>query len=287
MWRSIAMQISEAIDQDFQLIDHQKIIGGDINEVFRISGPNDHYFVKINERGRYDMFVQEALSLEALARYGQLSLPDVITHGTTKENAFLVLEYLPHLDEGPLDWSTLGSQLASHHQRHDTHQFGRDQDNYIGRTAQSNNWQPSWASFFAEQRIGWQLQLLAEQGHQLGDIDRIVDRVATALHDHQPRPSLVHGDLWRGNVGFSRNTPYLFDPAAYYGDREVDLAMTRLFSGFPAEFYDSYLSAAPLPAGHQQRQPLYNLYHLLNHANLFGGNYLAQSQEIIDNVLKN
>lgn len=287
MWRSIALQISETLDQDFHLTEHQKIIGGDINEVYRISDENHHFFIKINERERYDLFIQEAFSLTALARPGQLSLPKVITHGTTKENAFLVMDYLPHMDEGEQNWILLGQQLAAHHRHtHDNH-YGWDNENYIGRTVQSNKWQRNWSRFFAEQRIGLQLQLLAEQGHSLGTIDNIVEDCAMMLQHHQPQPSMVHGDLWRGNVGFSNSTPYLFDPAAYFGDREVDIAMTELFSGFPAEFYDSYQATNPLPDDYQERKQLYNLYHVLNHANLFGGSYIGQAQAIIDNMMKN
>jgi protein-ribulosamine 3-kinase len=150
--------------------------------------------------------------------------------------------------------------------------FGWARDNYIGSTPQANTLCASWAQFWREHRLRPQLELARRNGYAID-----VGNVADLLEAHGPQPSLVHGDLWSGNIGFlSDGAPVLFDPAVYYGDREVDLAMTGLFGGFPPEFYSAYEKAWPLPAGQEVRKHLYNLYHLLNHLNLFGRGYFAQ-----------
>ncbi len=149
--------------------------------------------------------------------------------------------------------------------------YGWASDNFIGLGTQQNGWCDDWVEFWRSRRIAPQLALAGKNGFELGDVP-----IEELLRGHRPRPSLLHGDLWRGNAGFSRGEPVIFDPAVYYGDRECDLAMTELFGGFPAEFYSSYDAELPLDAGYARRKPLYNLYHLLNHLNLFGGSYLEQ-----------
>jgi fructosamine-3-kinase len=149
--------------------------------------------------------------------------------------------------------------------------FGWPRDNYIGATPQANAWCDDWAEFWRERRLRPQLEQARSKGFDLGKI-----ALEDLLIKHQPEPALLHGDLWSGNAGFTAEGPVVFDPAVYYGDREADLAMTELFGGFPREFYDAYNEAWPLEAGYAQRKHLYNLYHLLNHLNLFGGGYLGQ-----------
>lgn len=179
----------------------------------------------------------------------------------------------------------LGQQLARLHQWSDQPQFGLDFDNDLSTTPQPNAWQRRWSTFFAEQRIGWQLELAAERGLDFGDIDQIVDAVQQQLSSHQPPPSLLHGDLWSGNCALGPHGPYIFDPACYWGDRECDLAMLPLHSDQPPQIYDGYQSVAPLPAGFLERQPLYQLYTLLNRAILFGGEHLVVAQRAMDRVL--
>jgi len=152
--------------------------------------------------------------------------------------------------------------------RHTNARFGWATDNWIGLSPQQNGWSADWVEFFLEKRLKPQAArcgLLAE----LPDVRRI-------LEGHRPQASLLHGDLWSGNAGFTAEGPVIYDPAVYYGDRECDLAMTELFGGFPAEFYAAYRQAFPLPDGYATRKNLYNLYHLLNHLNIFGGGYLVQ-----------
>lgn len=163
------------------------------------------------------------------------------------------------------DWPAMARMLAALH-RNTSPRFGWATDNWIGLAPQRNGWSDDWASFFFEER-------LAPQAHRaqlrLPDLRKL-------LEGHRPQASLLHGDLWSGNAGFTPDGPVIFDPAVYYGDREADLAMTELFGGFPAEFYASYRRELPLDPGYEKRKHLYNLYHLLNHLNLFGAGYLGQ-----------
>ncbi len=180
----------------------------------------------------------------------------------------LVLERL-QLGARP-DWPAMARMLAAVH-RNTSARFGWARDNWIGLAPQENGWSEDWASFFFEKR-------LAPQAHRAGL--RLPD-VRKVLKDHRPQASLLHGDLWSGNAGFTPDGPVIFDPAVYYGDREADLAMTELFGGFPAQFYDAYRQALPLDSGYERRRDLYNLYHVLNHLNLFGGSYLAQAKALL------
>ena len=174
------------------------------------------------------------------------------------------------------DFAGLGTVLAAAHRKAGP-RFGWRRDNYIGATPQANGWCDDWAQFWLERRLRPQIALAASKGFDI----RIPD-LGPILRNHRPQPSLLHGDLWSGNAAFTTGgVPVLFDPAVYYGDREADLAMTELFGGFPAEFYAAYEAQFPLPAGYAQRKHLYNLYHLLNHLNLFGGGYLAQVESTL------
>ncbi len=281
MWQAIADHISSELDIEFKVDNKTQLSGGDINLAFKISGNGRDFFVKINQREQLEQFETEALGLRTLRQHHCIRVPDVICHGQTIDKAFLVLEYLPLLKESGTGWQQLGQQLALLHQQHEQAMFGFDWDNAIGRTPQPNKWQSNWSSFFSEQRLGWQLQLLLEQGFGFGNIDYLVEQCRQRLAHHQPAPSLLHGDLWRGNVGFLASSPVIFDPACYYGDQETDVAFSGLFGRFPEAFYQSYQQFNKLPDGYEQRKDLYNLYHVLNHAVLFRGSFLVQAQEMI------
>jgi fructosamine-3-kinase len=186
-------------------------------------------------------------------------VPRVLDHGAD----FVLLEELDLHRQG--DWSALGRMLATLH-RQTGPRFGWHRDNWIGRSPQANGWSDDWSEFWWTRRLAPQLERAGLRADFLKD----------ALKNHRPQPSLLHGDLWSGNAGFIGEGPVLFDPAVYYGDREADLAMTELFGGFAPEFYAAYNEAFPLDPGYEERKLLYNLYHLLNHLNLFGGGYRAQ-----------
>jgi protein-ribulosamine 3-kinase len=206
--------------------------------------------------GRADAFAAEADGLEALRPH--VRAPKVLDYGKT----YIRLEFLDLRRSG--NWSELARMLAHLH-RQTGPRFGWHRDNYIGLSPQQNGWCDDWAEFWRERRIRPQ----AERAGLEVNLGRL-------LEDHKPQPSLLHGDLWNGNAGFTAEGPVIFDPAVYYGDREADLAMTELFGGFPREFYEAYHQAWPLDAGYEQRKHVYNLYHLLNHLNIFGGGYLGQ-----------
>jgi protein-ribulosamine 3-kinase len=223
-------------------------------------------FLKINESSRADAFAAEADGLKALRAAG-MRAPEPHAHGIAGERAYLLMEYLELGARS--DFAALGRMLASAHRKPGP-RFGWPRDNYIGTTPQLNAWADDWREFWLERRIRPQIELARRNGFAL-DLPKL-----ERLKKHRPAPSLLHGDLWSGNIGFTKDRPVVFDPAAYYGDREADLAMSELFGGFPGEFYRAYEEAFPLDAGYETRKPLYNLYHLLNHLNLFGGGYLAQ-----------
>lgn len=229
-------------------------------------------FLKLNEARFQDAFAAEADGLAALRAAG-LRAPEPVSHGVAGGEAFLLLEFLAL--EGKEDFAALGRMLAEAHRRPGP-RFGWHRDNTIGATPQQNGWCDDWAEFWRQRRLRPQLELAERNGFALAAPD-----VDALLRGHSPHPSLLHGDLWRGNAGFTPEGPVVFDPAVYYGDREADLAMTELFGGFPREFYEAYDEAYPLEDGYETRKHLYNLYHLLNHLNLFGRSYLARVERAL------
>jgi fructosamine-3-kinase len=235
------------------------------------------------------MLEAEAAGLQELASAGAVRVPRVLAMGVAGEHAYLALEWI---DLGTASASAsqgrLGTELARQHRR-TAERFGWHRDNAIGSTPQVNAWSSSWPDFFRDARLRYQLCLAEDNGFGGRLQERggaLLGRVGDFFVDHQPPPSLLHGDLWGGNAGVDANgAPVIFDPAVYYGDREADLAMTRLFGGFSSSFYTAYEAAWPLPPSARSRVGLYNLYHVLNHLNLFGGGYLRQAESIIDRLL--
>src|SRR5688500_13306144 len=222
-------------------------------------------FLKEGAPARADAFAAEAEGLEALRVH--IRVPQVLDLGVKDGKAFILLEQL-HLRRGG-DYAALGRRLAKLH-RQTGPRFGWARDNYIGLAPQQNGWCEDWLEFWETHRIQPQLIRAKRNGFALDPPPMDL------LRNHKPQPSLLHGDLWNGNAGFTAEGPVVFDPAVYYGDRETDLAMTELFGGFPAAFYRAYNEAFPLTPGYEKRKHLYNLYHLLNHLNLFGQGYLGQ-----------
>ena len=244
-------------------------------------------FVKVASTERRAALEAEAAGLTELSRAHALRVPRVLASGATDTTAFLALEWI---DAAPADSACerrLGEGLAALHAV-TAPRFGWGRDNTIGRTSQANGWMSEWAEFFRERRLRPQLELAVQNG--FGDLlapgERLLELVHLLLAGHKPRASLLHGDLWGGNwLATAAAEPVIFDPAVYYGDREADLAMTHLFGGFGGAFYRSYEAAQPLPAGAQSRSELYNLYHVLNHANLFGAGYARQAHGMIARLL--
>jgi len=243
------------------------VAGGCIHRCYRTRIAGTDRFLKINSVECSDAFASEADGLAAL-RHAGLRAPEPVEHGVVGGQAYLLLEFLDLRATG--DFAALGRMLANAH-RTPGPRFGWPRDNFIGSTPQRNGWCDDWAEFWRERRVQPQLELARRKGFDLPGIDP-----GPLLKNHKPQPSLLHGDLWSGNAGFTADGPVVFDPAVYYGDREADLAMTELFGGFPREFYKAYNEVFPLPEGYEKRKHLYNLYHLLNHLNLFGSGYLGQ-----------
>jgi fructosamine-3-kinase len=264
----------------------QRIAGGDINQAIRVSLGEREYFVKLNHARHQDMFQAEALGLEEIGETGALRCPQTVACGTAGETAFLVLEYLPLHRHGHA--AELGERLARMH-RHTADRYGWRRDNTIGTTRQPNRWSECWIDFWREQRLGWQLELAARKGHTGALQDRgalLLESFAALFEGYSPKPSFLHGDLWGGNHAYlGTGEPVVFDPAVYFGDRESDLAMTQLFGGFDDAFHAAYRDAWPLDEGYRVRKYLYQLYHVLNHLNLFGTSYQAQAEQLIERLL--
>lgn len=245
--------------------------------------------MKLAESGRLPMLAAEAAGLEALARARAVRVPRTMAVAESAGFAFLVLEWIDFGRASDGAEARLGELLARQH-RSTSDQFGWQRDNTIGSTPQPNAWAQDWLTFFRERRLRHQLELAREARHGGARLQRrgaqLLERLDELLEGHRPVPSLLHGDLWGGNwAADERGSPVLFDPAVYFGDREADIAMTRLFGGFGDRFYSAYESAWPLDPGARERTALYNLYHVLNHLNLFGGGYLRQAESMIDQLL--
>jgi len=255
------------------------------NETWRLDLGATARFVKVSDAERAAMFEAEADGLRELGAANALRVPVPVACGVADGYAFLALEWLD-FGRGGRD-AALGRALAALH-RTIAPRFGWHRANTIGSMPQDNAGSDDWAAFFRDRRIAPQLALAARNGHRAlqRDGERLLAAIPALLAGHAPAPSLLHGDLWSGNAArLASGEPVIFDPAVYYGDREADLAMTELFGGFGADFHAAYRDAWPLPPGYERRRALYNLYHVLNHLNLFGGGYLAQAEATIARLL--
>ena len=286
MWTEIAQAIGDRTGTEFAIANTRSVGGGCINQGYRISSSDTAYFVKLNDASQMEMFAAEALGLKQMHATQTITVPQPICWGVTSNSSYIVLQWLELGGGNNNSWAEMGRQLAAMHREGTSNHFGWDRNNTIGSTPQINTWMDSWADFFAEQRIGYQLRLAERRGGSFLDTNLVIDAIKNKLADRQPEVSLVHGDLWSGNAAITRDgSPTIFDPATYYGDRETDLAMTELFGGYPAAFYNGYNEAWQLDSGYRQRKSIYNLYHVLNHFNLFGGGYGNQAQRIIQQIV--
>ena len=287
-WQQLAQQISDATGQVFEVISTHSISGGCINTAYQIKGQQCSYFVKLNRGDLLSMFEAEFAGLEAMQHSHSVRIPTPISTGLLDEQSFLLTEMI-QLQSCRSDCNRkLGEQLAKMHQQPQPY-FGWHRDNTIGATEQVNDQSDDWVSFWRQQRLGFQLDLAASKGYR-GRLEQsgqqLCQRLDNFFTDYQPQPALLHGDLWSGNAeADSEGNPVIFDPACYYGDREADIAMTELFGGFGADFFDAYNDHYPLDSGYKVRKTLYNLYHILNHLNLFGSGYQRQAQGMIDQLL--
>jgi protein-ribulosamine 3-kinase len=289
---AIAAAVAAASGKPFAIAGVEPVGGGCIHEAVKLGGNHGgaarSFFAKINLRGRATMFDAESDGLDALRQAAAVRVPGTVARGESEEHAFLVLEWL---DLHPLDAASaarLGTALALQH-RATRERFGWPRDNFIGATPQENAQDNDWHAFFRDRRLLPQLRLAAANrlpSRMLDRGERLLADCGAFFRGHRPAASLLHGDLWSGNAAaLADGTPVLFDPAAYAGDREADVAMTQLFGGFPADFAAAYGDAWRLPDDHVARRDLYNLYHVLNHANLFAGGYVRQAEDTIARLL--
>ncbi len=262
------------------VISSQPVHGGCISKgavIKTLSG--DSFFLKTNQNSPANMFACEAAGLKALRVEDGPTIPKTYLYGAT----YLLMQDLSSTVKSRDYWQNFGRKLARMH-LHTSPIFGFKHNNFIGNTEQQNTWTQNGFNFFAEQRLLFQISLAQSRGlvsqHEVHQIEHLINRLSDLI-PNQPA-SLLHGDLWSGNVisDFNGN-PAIIDPAAHYGWAEAELAMTSLFGSFPPNFYRAYQEIRPLSPGYQARFPIYNLYHLINHINLFGGGYLSQVQDIL------
>lgn len=289
LWEAVAQHIGAVTSTLCSVESVTSVKGGCINQAYHLRGGKQEYFVKLNQRGAFAMFEAEAVGLQELGQAGVIKTPAPICWGQVGAYAYLVLEFLDlHPTRTDAFFVTLGHNLAALHHFTGPY-FGWRRDNTIGSTPQLNAPHSSWVSFWRRQRLGYQLDLASLKGYT-GNLQQrgetLLCELGAFFPGHEPKASFLHGDLWSGNIARdARNNAVIFDPAVYYGDRETDIAMTELFGGFERGFYAAYEEAYPLPKEYGIRRTLYNLYHILNHLNLFGGYYLVQAEHTIDLLL--
>ena len=287
LWQEIEAQISAASGTPFSIESKQPKGGGSINEAFHLQGLSGEWFVKLNSSDQLDMFAAEAEGLQALASANAIQVPTPLVWGIHENRSFLVLEYLPI--SGAPDPERFGHALAAMH-LNTRKRFGWHRDNTIGSTPQINAENDDWISFWRQNRLEYQLQLAQRHGASSQLFDKgmaLAANIASLFSGYTPVASILHGDLWSGNWGaVDRGTPVIFDPAVYYGDHETDLAMMTLFGSPGTAFFSSYHEVFPIDSGFEVRKTLYNLYHILNHFNLFGGGYAHQAEAMIDRLME-
>lgn len=270
------------------LRDFTPVSGGCINNGGKVTIGKSTHFLKWNDLKKYPgMFEAESKGLSLLALSNALSIPQVIFVGSAHHYQFLLLQFIEHGVQRGSYWDHFGRRLAVMHKTSDA-TFGLDHDNYIGSLRQHNNQSSTWVEFFATQRLMRQVEMALNAGRLDIATRKRFDRLFAMLPSLLPEepPSLLHGDLWSGNLmTTSSGDPCVIDPAVYFGHREVDLAVTQLFGGFDSRFLDSYNEAFPLLAGYRERLDLYNLYPLLVHVNLFGGGYTSQVATTLNKFL--
>ena len=288
---SFLRYVESALSKEFKTILHIKrvtpVSGGSINLTARIDTTKGLFFIKVNDAFRYpDMFVREADGLKVLAATNTFTVPQVVLTGEDDAQAFIVMQFIESRGRSENFWQKFGESLAAMH-RNTNEKFGFTEDNYIGSLKQSNREHNKWIDFFIEERLEAQLKLAYGKG-LLNEKDKVnFQRLSTRIDEIIPHetPALLHGDLWSGNfITGNSGEPCLIDPAIYYGHREMDLSMTKLFGGFDQAFYDSYNEVFPVADGFEERISLHNLYPLLVHVNLFGGGYVNDVRMVLKGI---
>ncbi|PHR48862.1 MAG: fructosamine kinase [Fluviicola sp.] len=267
-----------------KIINATSLSGGDINDVFKVETDEETLVIKINDLKRFpEMLEKEFRALDFLKSVSKAIYPSPIAHFSDDESQYLVMEYIAEGSNSSNGQKLLGQHLADQH-RCSNKSFGWEENNYIGSLPQINTNKSNWYDFYAENRILYQIKIAFDSGIINKEVLNKVERFCAKIEGLFPKesPALLHGDLWGGNYFIDQNDqPLFYDPAVYYGHREIDIAMTRLFGGFSTEFYESYNESFPLEKGWENRIQYGQLYPNLVHLNLFGVGYLSSVVDVV------
>lgn len=286
-YREIAGKISAETGGPFEIARIANQGGGCINDTVRLDGANgSSWFIKSNTGADISVFESEFDGLKSIADTKTIHVPKPLCLGEAQGQAWFAMEFVELVGAKTGSQEQLGRQLASLHKIKQPH-FGWHRDNTIGSTNQQNSKSDDWVDFWREHRLGFQLRLAEKNGGSFCGANELNEGLDALFEDYEPQPSLLHGDLWSGNVSFAKNgEPVIYDPACYFGDREAEFGIINMFGGFTDEFYQGYTSVWPFDVGFENRLPLYELYHALNHFNIFGSSYGASCQGLIDRLLE-
>lgn len=289
-YRYIESQLTGTLRQKIHLQRMTPVAGGSINSACRIDSNAGSFFLKVNDASRFPlMFEKEKAGLQTIASTKTISVPEVLMTGEYNGQSFLLMRFISSGGMKKDFWELFARQLAAMHKT-SANSFGHDEDNYIGSMPQSNRRHKGWADFFTTERIMLMAKMAMDAGKLSSNDVKYITILCDQVGEWMPKepPSLLHGDLWNGNFLIDeKGDPLLIDPAVYFGHREMDLAMTKLFGGFDDAFYAEYNNEFGIEPGFEKRYDLCNLYPLLVHVNLFGGEYAAQVRSIVKSYLKN
>ena len=280
----LSNHISKELNTSCKVVDKKPLSGGDINDVYQLKTNLGNFCIKVNDAKKYpNMFEKEAKGLDLL-RKSAFTIPNVIHFGTIANQSYLLLEFIDSKKPKDNFWEKFGQQLAQMHQITQP-EFGLDHSNYIGSLVQTNDAHKDWVDFFFTERIIPQTTVAIDHKKLEVEILFQLEKLYHFIETHYPKepPTLLHGDLWSGNYMVDSNgMPALIDPAVYYGNREMDIAMTLLFGGFNPKMYDAYQEVFPLQNDWKERMEIWQLYPLLVHVNLFGGSYIKRVESILE-----
>ncbi|MCP4195939.1 MAG: fructosamine kinase family protein [Proteobacteria bacterium] len=288
-YQPVEAALGEHFAEPVKIASRISISGGCINQAWKLELSNGQaVFMKENSARFENMFHAEAIGLKALRVAGGPRVPVPISVHGNSDSQFILMSYIAEGPRGKNYWEKFGRSFATLH-RHHGKSFGFSENNYIGSTPQVNTTSIHWPEFFGTYRLGYQIGLAAKQG--LADAtlvlktENLISKLVELL-PNDPRPSILHGDLWGGNVMTGKDgTAVIIDPATYWGHFEADLAMTELFGSFPANFYRAYNELLPISPEYGEIKEIYNLYHVLNHLNMFGSSYTSQATAIVNRFL--
>ncbi len=279
----ICNQLGESLPKNIS-----QIHGGDIHTSFKLDFKDKSFFLKKNIRKekflKFEYFCLR--NLEEYIDHENLKIPKIYFYLNIKDTEILIIEWIEMNNSSQLK---LGKGLAEMHiksNKSNPNKFGYQEEGFIGLNRQVSGWEKNWSDCFVNLRIKPQLKKLKKNTFNSKTISILISKIIAILNRHNPTITLVHGDLWSGNVGInSCDKGIIYDPACWWADSEVDIAMTLLFGGFKQEFYEEYFKVLPKKKEFEKRVPIYNFYHILNHANMFGGGYLSQADEYIKIIL--